>query len=478
MTEQRRFRWLGAFLVYLLIGMVLLYQYNGSFSENETRLFVELMLCYAWTGGLILYAVLFLGLYLFEPLTFISVIYELIFVVKPIVDLRARKMMEHGIDTFPGGEKATLLFALGYTALYLAYYVRLRRKERVPVLPKAEPKADNVLLYAMWAVVFALALIGLSSQGLSLRYIFTLGSGGERITDSDNVGLLFLTNFGVTLVSCWMMVMVRTQRRLPKILITLVTIIYLLMRNARWLMLVFIAAPVVYHYTKRRSQPRWIVVFLIGAVGLLVFAWMQVNRAVLHAGGAMQGWGEAGLTLETLLAPFESDLNTYRAFYAAVQRFPAKFSYLYGSTFLYTFVLFIPRVIWPGKPDNPVRLVIERSLNARARRSGTAMANIGEFYVNFGWIGVLVGMALLGFAARWLQERFLQRRTLNRNERMAYSILYPLLFQWCARGNFCGNFYMTIFAMLPFLLLSLRKRAGAQPFSDAPGAMDLKGSRS
>ena len=174
----------------------------------------------------------------------------------------------------------------------------------------------------------------------------------------------------------------------------------------------------------------------------------------------MQGWGDQGFSLSILLAPLESDLNTYRTFYAMTQRFPSQYSYMLGKTFLYTFILFVPRAIWPGKPDNPVRDMIEHSLNKRARISGTAVANIGEFYANFGILGVAIGMYLLGWIASEMKRRLLPISEYymdeTGNKRLMYAILFPLCFQWIARGNFSGNFYMTIFAVLPFVVSKIR----------------------
>ena len=172
----------------------------------------------------------------------------------------------------------------------------------------------------------------------------------------------------------------------------------------------------------------------------------------------MQGWGADGFTLEKLLAPLESDLSTYRTFYSMVERFPAEYSYMLGQTFLYVLVLFIPRAIWAGKPDNPVRDMIEHSLNKRARASGTAVANIGEFYANFGIFGIVAFMYLIGWITSSLKHAvFNSVPGQNKAERkyIAYSIIYPLFFQWIARGNFSGNFYMTIFAMLPFIVMAM-----------------------
>ena len=130
-----------------------------------------------------------------------------------------------------------------------------------------------------------------------------------------------------------------------------------------------------------------------------------------------------------------------------VTRFPSRYDYLMGSSYLYVAILFIPRALWKGKPDNPIRAIIEHSLNVRARLSGTAVSNIGEIYANFGVAGCAFIMFLIGRGIAWLKRLYQSERD---DDLIIYSVMYPLLFQWTARGNFSGNFYVTIFALLPF----------------------------
>ena len=421
------------------------------------------MLSYCWMALLLMYAGICRNLHLFEPLTIVTVIYAGIFILKPIVDLRQGELMEHGIHVLPGGARATALFVLGYTVFYFSYYlhhrkIRFSRREDEPVRLETERvRLDDpsevrvVYLYALWAAVYVLCLLSMLSQGLSLRFIFSFGAEGVRETESTSSVLQFLSNFGVTLAALWLIILNRSKNLAGKVIITAFCAVYVLMRNARWLALVFLASPVTLYYLKRNRQPKLRWVFLIGIAGLAVFGWMQANRYGLARGRAMVFWGLRDLTLSNLLAPLESDLSTYRAFYSMVSRFPAEHHYLMGSTFLYTIILIVPRAVWPGKPDNPVRNMIEASLNTRARMSGTAVANLGEFYANFGVLGILIGMYLFGWALHALKRRLREAVSDDQQEFLQlYAIIYPLLFQWVARGNFCGNFYLTLFACLPF----------------------------
>lgn len=471
LNTERRWPMGGLAALLAFLGVMLVFQYHFNYSYEETLLFIEIIAVYCWIAGLLLYAKAFFDLYLFEPITIVSALYLGIFVIKPMVDLGSHDMYAHGIFVLPGGEKATLLFGLGYTVFYCSYYMRHRelcfRGRKLIRLRENTGEMDLRAIYIAWIAVYVLCIVCMLSQGMSLRYIFSFGREGERISDTDSTPLLFLSNFGITLIALWMMILVRSPKRWIKIATTLLCIVYLLMRNARWLMLVFLAAPVVYFYIRRRGVPRMVPALLLGTAALAVFAWMQVNRYVLHTGGAMQGWGEQGFGLAVLAAPLRTDLNTYKTFYSMVLRYPASYPYMLGRSFLYTVVMFIPRAIWHGKPDNPIRDMIYHSLNEQARRSGTAVANVGELYANFGVIGILCGMYLFGWIASAVKRDMLlplldEGREESDEARILYSLVFPLFFQWVARGNFNGNFYLMIFAYLPFLmnriLRALRKR--------------------
>ena len=433
-------------------GIILASRFSFSFSAEETRLYIALMVTYTWISILLLYARMRYDLYVFEPISFVTAIYIAVFIVKPLIDLRAGHMTEHGVDVSGGGLKATLILLAGYTCLYVGYYLTYDAsgRKRLENLPPVEETSEYepTALYLLWGFCFAMCLLCMFSQGLSLSYIFSLGKSGEVTVAESNTALLFLSNFVVTMISSWMLILFKTDNPAGKVLVSVLQVIYLIMRNSRWLILIVILAPAAFIYTGRRRRPRGIYLVLLGMAGLIIFAWMQANRVVLSSGGAIQGWGAEGFTLAKLAAPFESDLNTYRAFYSMVNRFPERYPYLLGTSYLYMFVLFIPRVLWKGKPDNPIRTIIEHSLNSRARVSGTAVSNIGEIYANFGIFGCAVMMFLIGRILAWLKHFYEGSRE---DALIIYAVMYPLLFQWTARSNFSGNFYMTVFAMLPFI---------------------------
>jgi hypothetical protein len=80
----------------------------------------------------------------------------------------------------------------------------------------------------------------------------------------------------------------------------------------------------------------------------------------------------------------------------------------HGWSLGYIFLAYIPRVVWPGKPPMTIgEWVTDHFGSGPMIESATGPSWVGEFYFNFGWAGVVVGMALLGVWFRWLHECFL-----------------------------------------------------------------------
>ena len=464
-VSDKRSGAIGTIFIYLLFGLFFIFQVQSSYSGDRLYLYIILLGAYFWIAGLLVVAKVKHGLYIFEPLFFIAILYLCIYVYKPLIDLKTDSFYEHGIYVRDGGVKATLLIILSFTVFYISYYSRhpkivfgKRSNQNSGYLAKDESTSVSsqtvVLLYIAWGIVFALSIVSMLSQGLNLRYIFSLGNSGMRVNEG-NTALLFLSNFAITSISLWLLIVLHSKNLFGKITISVLEIIYLLTRNGRWLILVIALAPVVYYYTKRKKSPRIVFVVAGGIILLMVFAWMQANRYGIITGSGYSGWGAQGFSLQVLLSPFESDFNTYRLFYSMVMRYPALYPYMWGTTFLYIFILFIPRALWASKPNNPVLDIIEHSLNSNARQAGTAISNIGELYANFGVIGCVLGMYIVGWVASKVKDLCFSD---DENTLAMYAILYPLLFQWTARGMFSSNFFTTVFAILPFLFLKRHTR--------------------
>jgi hypothetical protein len=88
----------------------------------------------------------------------------------------------------------------------------------------------------------------------------------------------------------------------------------------------------------------------------------------------------------------------------------------HGFTLTPIFSAFLPRIFWTDKPDIPTGRIVNRAFNVTDQdETYISPSHIGELYWNFGWPGVIVGMAtigaLLGTVARFNMS---ERRTVTR----------------------------------------------------------------
>ena len=80
-----------------------------------------------------------------------------------------------------------------------------------------------------------------------------------------------------------------------------------------------------------------------------------------------------------------------------------------GWTIGYVPLSFVPRLVWSGKPKFETGQWVTSHFGPGPEiESSTGATWIGEFYYNFGWPGVAIGMFVLGIWFRFLQESFLR----------------------------------------------------------------------
>jgi len=83
-----------------------------------------------------------------------------------------------------------------------------------------------------------------------------------------------------------------------------------------------------------------------------------------------------------------------------IQNVPNSTPYLWGSSIIKFFTIIIPRQLWPNKPISVQELIVEHHDNIFVGGSSQSITLIGEFYWNFGIIGVILGMLLLGLICK------------------------------------------------------------------------------
>ncbi len=140
----------------------------------------------------------------------------------------------------------------------------------------------------------------------------------------------------------------------------------------------------------------------------------SVDRAWLWARQASQYWkdtfsGERSFVESTEQAASRTDLiHQFALIYSMT---PSEVPYQYGATYSYFWVTLVPRAIWPEKPlagsaNKFYAVTYGVTTEEGAERSTFGVSLLAESFINFGWIGIILIMALQGAIFNMLQHMF------------------------------------------------------------------------
>jgi oligosaccharide repeat unit polymerase len=232
-----------------------------------------------------------------------------------------------------------------------------------------------------------------------------------------------------------------------------------LSRRARVLLVVSVAAFILLQlYLGNRREFLAMLIFLAGVVATRRHAVVRVGTVILGAitfavltlfGVARQlietPWLLAGNLTDMLVTQneFVSPIQTL-IFYVTTTR-PLRL----GWTYLSAPSLFIPRIVWPGKPES-LSLQFMRDAFGTVEMMGYAYTPVTEAFLNFGWVGPFLCIALVSIALVKLVKRADAHPGL-------YFVCLSLVVDF-NRGDFGGTLYSLIVIGTAYQVMSLLSR--------------------
>lgn len=181
----------------------------------------------------------------------------------------------------------------------------------------------------------------------------------------------------------------------------------------KWMLVLLFLAATITLLASRIGQRGFAIIMVIGLATIVHFVWRRIPTPVILAAGfvAIVGTnylGDARVNTNNLstrassnlprpvqvLARLEDDRDHLTASGCAMYYFPERHDYLKGSSFVSILLFPIPSSIWPEK--SRLFPMSENGIVWQLLQVPVPMPFPFVLYANFGWIGMLVGMALWG----------------------------------------------------------------------------------
>lgn len=442
------------FLVYMGIGAILLGFIPEGLDMMNYSNYLILVSGYFVIVGLLFFMYIRKGLDILEPIVFISIIYLMLFTITPIINYWIDDNLWFGIDLMSGCIKATSIFIISYLSFYLGYYKKNNGNYIHNIKVKSDlSKRDKQLIYIVslftWIICFICSLIYLFSIGMNLRYIFSFGTGGYVVNNTSNETLGFLNMFSYSLIPTWMYIYIYGRNRIIKFILAIMTLNIYFLNGFRFIIVIFMLAPIIYSYLLKNKRPKLWSLILVGILLVLMVGLMGYIRSAVRFGSEIN-WNN--FDFEFIVEALKGNFDIYKSFYGGVINIPKHHSFTYGQQFLYTFTMFIPRFFWENKPFPVLDNLLSVSISDYASKAGTAWPNLGEFYTEFGIIGCIIIMFILGIVCGNLKKLYQNSKRSNKSL-IIYSLILPAMMQLIIRGYTPSNFYLIIFLLLPVLYI-------------------------
>jgi hypothetical protein len=312
--------------------------------------------------------------------------------------------------------RGVLAVFLGYAALIAGYALPIGRiASRVVPRMRREWSAETALVVAVVMIPVGWAVVLAGQFGVLPERAGSGGLGAVAHAASTGIGLIAL---------CYQ----RYRSRVALVLLALVippTMLFNFFTASKILFLMpLVLVAVVHVIVTRRLRWWWIAGFLV--VMSLFYPVSDVYRQYLfknrlsavqvianprYAFGLIARFTSHVDPKEYVQAGFETTarrLDSVGILSVIVRDAGTRVPFQNGASLVFIPASYVPRLLWRDKPKFTTgQWVTDHFGSGPQIRSSTGSSWMGELYFNFGWSGILVGMALLGIWFRFLQESFL-----------------------------------------------------------------------
>ncbi len=350
----------------------------------------------------------------FEPIVIFALAWGVMFVVRPLAIVIRDDTIFYGVDIGATLDEAVLFGLLGAVAFVVGYESPLgvRLAGRLP----APPDQVDTRSTLWWSVgtaaagIVALLLFLLPSGGVGAigTFLGGRGSGLDELLETSPM-YLWWASLLVIPAAFVAVALALTERRPAVVLVAAALLGIALVRTIptgnRVFLLVLGGGILVFHYLRTRSRPKTVVLVVVPLLALFV------SKAVLDLRYAENRQNVATIVERFVATPSRAfrpilegpDAEMAPALAGALSVVPEQLPHRYGGATLGDLVRRpIPRQLWAGKPDPPGQQVVE-VVWPEARETGgfdPAFTPLLFFYWDFGLLGLIVGLAAYGVAAR------------------------------------------------------------------------------
>lgn len=361
-------------------------------------------------------------------------------------------------DTFQRGQEhrqylltGWLAILLSYVCLTVGFFIFTKKGLVTTRLSKTStdipPNVIFVWVRNIWILVLFILFVqygfsfvnkfkptNVTNEDYTLTYV---GSLSGYLLQSSSI-LLFANVLSL-------LYLLKTGRWILPVALMILTAFFFINEGFRYRLVLLLVSLVSFYYLRAKTLPRVSVVLIVGIPFFLLMGTLEIARSYGH------GIDTAKLSGVSRSRLYSNSFNEGSSVFLATSYLVEKnerFSDLY---FVFNAIAMpIPRALWPNKPGAEYLFQANLDLYGRIHASGQAYLYYAEYYMSFGWVGIIIFSFLLGLLMQKVWRYYL------RNDRSDLHMIFICLFNAflyvvVSRGYLAQQLTLFFFTAFPAL---------------------------
>lgn len=300
---------------------------------------------------------------------------------------------------------AVLCFAVAYAVVMRSGVYSVKSSSIVRCLG-INGRRPPLSFYAIGAVATVGLLLTIHLQG-GFQEALIAASDRTRAFAGMNF-IILLQNAYLSIGLAWALMLTNRQSRMSGMSVGLflayvvTSMLIVALQGAKATIFVYVLAlAVVWHYRVRRFSP-WMLLLFGGGLFVLLIIYHVIKQEYLVAGHfTFTVYGDTFLSafVRYLFLQFTGNMMQLQTMAVLMDAIPKKIPFEYGRTLLMIALIWIPSVLYPGKPLTAPGVFTMAFWPSAWLKDGTTLPPgfFGEMYMNFGWLGLVGGGLLAGY---------------------------------------------------------------------------------
>lgn len=313
---------------------------------------------------------------------------------------------------------------------------------------------NNVKKYGV--ALFIIAMIGYSSfRG----FHFTLSSS-ESNNELLSGGLVYYCIFMIdmcAIAASLLLISLKENWKQPLLYVIIFLIfIQVIFAGARWLIITVVITMMTAYYLY--PEVKKINYAFVGSLMVVMFLGFSIMDQTRVRGRGLDMEKASTLSYNDIKAGSQENYSVYWFSMMAMNKIDESGERVYFDPFITAALMPIPRSVFPWKPDAGYVKRMEDNVFGKGLGGGAAFLNFVEYYMAFGWVGIIIMSYIIGWISRIFWDNYDNNRD-SIGAIIALGAFSAVMYSVISRGYLAGSFpNVVLVVFLPFWLTSILRK--------------------